>query len=58
MSFNYGFTCPCCGEYLEGDGYTTVFHCPNAEWDEWVDKEPDAEAVFCVAEEVQNASTS
>lgn len=23
--------CKDCGEQMEGDGYTTVFHCPNVD---------------------------
>lgn len=36
--------CINCGEALEGDGYTTVLHCPNAE-DTY--SEPDGPAVMC-----------
>jgi hypothetical protein len=30
-----------------GDGYTTVFHCMNAEWEQFSYCEPDAAPVFC-----------
>lgn len=45
--------CPNCGEYLEGDGYTVAFHCPNYE-DEDRDFfcfEPDSYPVYCSPEE-------
>lgn len=38
-------TCPHCGSPLQGDGYTVVLHCENAEIPEGM--EPDAEAVYC-----------
>lgn len=46
-TFTYSkFTCTNCNEEMIGDGYTTVYHCPN------VDVigegyEPDADAVYC-----------
>jgi hypothetical protein len=39
--------CKNCGESLEGDGYTRVRHCPNAEGDHLDWAEPDAEVVYC-----------
>lgn len=41
----YRTTCKDCGEYLEGDGYKTVMHCPNLE--EISYDEPDAGPVYC-----------
>lgn len=38
-------TCKDCGEYLEGDGFTGVIHCPNIE--ELGYHEPDAGPVYC-----------
>ena len=42
--------CPNCGESMEGDGYTTVYHCPNTTKD-ICSLEPDANPVHCIAEE-------
>lgn len=42
--------CPNCGEDLEGDGYTTVFHCPNADEDQVSCAEPDANPIPCCTE--------
>lgn len=40
--------CVVCGEYLEGDGYKDVLHCPDAP-DVLVGcAEPDAEIIYCV----------
>lgn len=39
--------CRNCGEYLEGDGYTTALHCPNADEAEYEYNEPDANPVYC-----------
>lgn len=48
--------CKNCGERLEGDGYTTVLHCPNAEAEGYT---PDDNAVYCTVqvatEEERNA---
>lgn len=46
------FVCKHCGKRMEGDGYTTVYHCPN------VDiigegYEPDAEPVYCKPDNTQ-----
>jgi tRNA(Ile2) C34 agmatinyltransferase TiaS len=38
--------CKDCGEQMEGDGYTTVLHCPYAEED-YDTIEPDANPVYC-----------
>lgn len=43
--------CPNCSEYLEGDGFQTIFHCPNAEWESYAYNEPDSEPVFCATSE-------
>lgn len=32
---------------MEGDGYTTVFHCPNADDSLYEYHEPDANPVSC-----------
>ncbi|MEF1336150.1 hypothetical protein REH81_05065 [Vibrio rotiferianus] len=39
--------CKNCNETMEGDGYTVVFHCPNASEETVEDKEPDANPVYC-----------
>jgi hypothetical protein len=39
-------SCPICGEYLVGDGYTSVIECPNTETDTF-DKECDSGPWFC-----------
>lgn len=36
--------CSNCGEFLIGDGYSVVLHCPNADVDGF---EPDANPVHC-----------
>lgn len=36
--------CKDCGEQMEGDGYTTVFHCPNVDVS---DITPDCNPVYC-----------
>ncbi len=43
--------CPNCGGTMEGDGYTEVRHCEFAEYDDYYDKEPDADAVYCKRED-------
>ena len=45
------FTCPKCGGTMEGDGYTTVFHCEYVDLDFYNMPEPDADPVFCDFEE-------
>ena len=42
-------TCPRCGGDMEGDGYTSVQRCENADPDPWL--EPDANPVYCDFEE-------
>lgn len=39
--------CKDCGEVMEGDGFSVVVHCPNADFLFWYDKEPDASPVHC-----------
>jgi hypothetical protein len=39
--------CDNCGERMCGDGFTVVWHCPNAPWEAWADHEPDATAIHC-----------
>lgn len=39
--------CSLCGEYMEGDGYTVVLHCPNADEDQVACAEPDANPIEC-----------
>ena len=41
--------CPVCEDRIEGDGYMTVLHCPNSDWEGYA---PDANAVFCGCEPV------
>ncbi len=38
-------TCKTCGETMIGDGYTVVYHCPDAV--DVSDVEPDANPVHC-----------
>lgn len=40
-------SCPVCGEYLSGDGYTKVLHCPNAPLLAVDIAEPDANIIYC-----------
>ena len=35
---------------MEGDGYTVVLHCPNADADAVACAEPDANPIFCCTE--------
>lgn len=39
------YQCPKCGGSIEGDGYTTVQHCENADPPDWV--EPDGDVILC-----------
>ena len=39
--------CKDCGGIMEGDGFSVVIHCPNAEYIKYYDKEPDAAPVHC-----------
>lgn len=41
--------CSVCGEAMIGDGYKTVIHCPNAEYDEYAYLTPDDFPVECSA---------
>ena len=41
----YRPACKDCGENLEGDGYTTVIHCPYTAAS--IDVEPDAAPIYC-----------
>lgn len=41
--------CKNCGEYMEGDGYQRVIHCPNASVESTY-HEPDANPVICEGE--------
>lgn len=43
--------CPNCSDNLEGDGFQTIFHCPNAKWEKYAYNEPDSEPVYCMTEE-------
>ena len=40
--------CKNCGEHAEGDGYSVVLHCPNAEIEDW--PEPDSDFIPCEIE--------
>jgi hypothetical protein len=47
-------TCKTCGENLYGDGYKTVYHCPNAieQKDAEIEiAEPDANPIYCTMDE-------
>ncbi len=46
-------TCPNCGGWMRGDGFTIVQHCENYEGNIF-DIEPDTEPLFC---EEQNDNT-
>lgn len=37
--------CKTCGETMEGDGYSTVLHCPNFEGD--LNRAPDSNPIYC-----------
>lgn len=37
--------CPTCGEYLIGDGYSVVLHCPNVDTSSGY--APDSNPVYC-----------
>lgn len=39
--------CVDCNEHLEGDGYSTILHCPNAPEGDWLYEPPDAGVVLC-----------
>ncbi|HBR4230805.1 TPA: hypothetical protein L9U69_004395 [Klebsiella pneumoniae] len=39
--------CKNCGEQMDGNGYSRVIHCPNANVEKYDYHEPDAEPVFC-----------
>lgn len=39
--------CKNCGEYMEGDGYQVVLHCPQADEDLVSCAEPDANPIEC-----------
>lgn len=43
--------CPNCGEYLEGDGYTTIYHCPHADEPTYGYHEPDAGPIYCLEDQ-------
>jgi len=45
--------CPNCGGTMEGDGYTEVMHCENADYEAYFDHEPDASPVYCQFKEVE-----
>lgn len=34
--------CKNCGDYMEGDGYRKVIHCPNADSEAYDYSEPDS----------------
>lgn len=40
--------CKDCGEQMEGDGYTTVVHCPRVDVS---DITPDFDPVYCEADD-------
>ena len=42
---NVNDQCPNCGEWLVGDGYTIVRHCPNVGLP--MDATPDGRAIYC-----------
>lgn len=39
--------CINCGAHMVGDGYKQVLHCPDAVEDDFIGREPDANAVYC-----------
>ena len=46
MSQPHG-TCSKCGGTILGDGYRTVLHCQNADWNAIEGREPDSGPVEC-----------
>lgn len=50
---NVNDQCPRCGEWLIGDGYTVVRHCPNA--DVPLDAAPDDRLIVCDLDEEEVA---
>lgn len=46
--------CKICGEYMEGDGYHKVLHCPNAPESLYESNEPDSNPVNCVGSEASD----
>ena len=46
---NMNEQCPNCGEWMSGDGYTVVRHCPNAEVP--MDVAPDERVIYCDPED-------
>lgn len=46
----YRPTCPFCGEFMEGDGYSDVLHCPNTEAD-YSSSAPDDSPFYCFQDE-------
>ena len=48
--------CHNCGEHLEGDGFTTVYHCPNVEPETDLDIAPDSNPVYCTTDYDGNLS--
>lgn len=47
--------CSNCGEHMDGDGYTVVLHCPNADEAQVFWAEPDANPIECKPAESENA---
>ena len=47
LSSKYSYCCKNCNGNMVGDGYRAVLHCENAEWEDFCDKEPDADPVYC-----------
>lgn len=47
--------CKTCGENMDGDGYKSVIHCPQADEDQVSCAEPDANPIEC--QETENAQT-
>lgn len=39
--------CKDCGEQMEGDGFTVVFHCPNTHEYDYYDMPPDSGPYYC-----------
>lgn len=41
------WVCPVCGGTIIGDGFTSVYHCENADSEDTECVEPDASVVLC-----------
>lgn len=49
LEIGEGLSCLCGGDMI-GDGYTVVRHCEFCKEEEYFDKEPDGDPVYCTLE--------